>query len=85
MFTIYYLGPIKRARVSSEQDLQKSVPIQTESRTLRTRQHTTTLTTSTSSNHVTSVQLRSAHVSFYFKGKNIEFFLLYRQIQIQRS
>jgi hypothetical protein len=56
---LYYLGPVKRARVFSE----KSLPIQTESRTLRSRQQTNPLIVST--NHIiTSVQTRSNHVNF---------------------
>ncbi|CAF2523681.1 unnamed protein product [Rotaria sp. Silwood2] len=64
--------PAKRARVSSEQDSQKSLLIQTETRTLRSHQQNNTLirTTTTpslsssSSNHgITSVQLRSNHAN----------------------
>ncbi len=55
---LYYLGPIKRARVSSE----KSLPNQTESRILRSRQQNNNSTAS--ANHiVTSIQTRSNHVS----------------------
>ncbi|CAF5161112.1 unnamed protein product, partial [Rotaria sp. Silwood1] len=64
----YYIGPVKRARLSSEQDLQKTLSIQTETRTLRSHQQNNTstraLSTSSSSNHcITSVQLRSNHGS----------------------
>ncbi|CAF4784122.1 unnamed protein product, partial [Rotaria sp. Silwood1] len=60
--------PVKRARLSSEQDLQKTLSIQTETRTLRSHQQNNTstraLSTSSSSNHcITSVQLRSNHGS----------------------
>lgn len=69
--TLYYLGPVKRSRVSSEQDVQKSLLVATESRTLRTRQQTNDSITSSTDHAITSVQLRSTHVSLNFEETNL--------------
>ncbi|CAF0733514.1 unnamed protein product [Adineta steineri] len=57
------IRPSKRKRVSSEHDSQKSLPIQTESRTLRSHQQNINSTTSLTDNAITSVPIRSNHIS----------------------
>jgi hypothetical protein len=66
---LFPLGAVKRARISSEQDAQKSLTIETEPRTLPPPQQTNTSTAPSTTHAITAVQLRSNHVSFNFKEK----------------
>ncbi|CAF0924710.1 unnamed protein product [Rotaria sordida] len=54
---------VKRARISSKQDAQKSLLIQTETHTFPSDQQNNTSTTESSNHVITSVQLRSNHTN----------------------